>query len=240
MIGPVGPQKLPRLPTVQRGQRTQNSGSNRALGHRSQKSLAYVADANDLAAATKSTARLEAEAAFATLQVRSLPQLSAQVIVRRTRSANFAGKPTPEGDNGSTTQLTAKCSRVFRVEAPPPSRSLEASFAALPPPAEASTHNRSMPAQAAANPTARRIATDRRPGPVLHVIHAPPERKREAGVPRSQFDLLTGELERVNPILEIISRAQAFCLLDKRVAREWLRLSRKVDELHAHIRAQMR
>ena len=98
----------------------------------------------------------------------------------------------------------------------------------------------SLAAQTPANSNARRIATDKRPGPVLHVIHAPPERTRTAEAPQPRLALLIGELERVTPVLEIIARAQAFSLVDERIEREWLRLSRKVDKLHAQIRAQVR
>jgi hypothetical protein len=54
------------------------------------------------------------------------------------------------------------------------------------------------------------------------------------------LDLLLGELERVTPVLEFIARAQTFSLVDERIAREWLRLSRKVDKLHEQIRARVR
>ena len=225
---------------VQNGQRTQNSATNKALRHRAPALLAYEADVNDLAAATKSAARLAAESAFVAPQVRSLPQPLALIIVRRTRSASLLVKPTPEASDSPTSELTAKGPRVFRVEAPPTPRSAEASFAALPPPTETSRHSGSLPAQTPANPNARRIATDKRPGPVLHVVHVPPERKREAEAPQPRLDLLIGELERVTPVLEVIARAQAFSLVDERIARELLRLSRKLDALHAQIRAQMR
>lgn len=97
---------------------------------------------------------------------------------------------------------------------------------------------RQSAAQAPASPNGRRIAADKRPGPVLHVILAPPEREREAEAPQPRLDLLLGELERVTPVLEFIARAQPFSLVDERLAREWLRLSRRVDKLHEQIRAR--
>ena len=225
---------------VQHGQRTQNSATNPARGHRAQAVLAYKADANELAAATKRAARLAAEAVFAAPQVRSLVQPLAQVTVRRTRSASVAVEPPPEASDSPTIEPTARCPRVFKVEAAPISPSVEAGLATLPPPTERSTHSDSLPAEAPAIRRPRRIATDKRPGPVLHVIQAPPERKLEAEVPQPRLDFLTGKLDRVTPVLETIARAQAFSLFDERFAREWLRLSQKVDRLHAQIRAQVR
>ncbi len=225
---------------VLHGQRTQNSATNTALGHRAQALLADQADANERVAATRSAARLAAEAAFAAPQVRSLAQPSAQVIVRRTRSASLAVEPTPEASHRPTIELTAKSARVFRVEAAPTSQSVEPGSATLPPKTEGSTRSGSLPAQARAIPHPRRIGTDKRPGPVLHVVPAPSEPRREAEVPQPRLALLTAELDRVTPVLETIARAQAFSLVDERFAREWMRLSRKVERLHAQIRAQVR
>ena len=224
---------------VQHGQRTQNSPTNPARGHRAQALLAYKADANELVAATKSAARLAAEAAFAAPQVRSLVQPLAQVTVRRTRSASVAVEPPPEASDSPTIEPTARGPRVFKVEAAPISPSVEAGLATLPPPTEGSTHSDSLPAHAPATPSERRIATDKRPGPVLHVVHAPPKRQRESEVLQRQLELLTSGLDRVKPVLETIARAQAFSLVDERFAREWMRLSQKVDRLRAQIRAQV-
>jgi hypothetical protein len=221
---------------VQHGQRTQNSATNPARGHRAQALLAYRADANELAAATKSAARLAAEAAFAAPQVQPL----AQVTVRRTRSASVAVEPPPEASDSLTIEPTARSARVFRVEAAPISPSVEAGLATLPPPTEGSTYSGTLPAHATEPPRERRIATYKRPGPVLHVVHAPPERQRESEVLQRQLELLTSGLDRVKPVLETIARAQAFSLVDERFAREWMRLSKKVDRLRAQIRAQVR
>ena len=145
---------------VQHGQRTQNSATNPARGHRAQALLAYRADANELAAATKSAARLAAEAAFAAPQVRSLAQPLAQVTVRRTRSASVAVEPPPEASDSPTIEPTARGPRVFKVEAAPISPSVEAGLATLPPPTEGSTHSDSRqrtrlrpPANVASPPT---------------------------------------------------------------------------------------
>ncbi len=224
---------------LQHGQRTQNSTTSKALGHRAQALLAYKADANELAVEVKSAARLAAEAAFSAPQLGPLPAPSAQVTVRRTRSARLDGEPTPRAINGPTLELTAKAARVFRVEAAASSQAVEAGLAALSPTTKGSTHGASLPAQAPAIPHPRRIANDKRPGPVLHVIHASPDRKRDVQAPQARLDFLTSELARVTPVLETIAQAQAFNLVDERFAREWLRLSRKVDKLHAQIRAQV-
>lgn len=129
---------------------------------------------------------------------------------------------------------------MFRVEAAPISPSVEAGLATLPPPTEGSTHSGTLPAHAPATPRERRIATDKRPGPVSHVVHAPPKRQRESEVLQRQLDLLTSGLDRVKPVLETIARAQAFSLVDERFVREWMRLSQKLDRLRAQIRAQVR
>jgi hypothetical protein len=88
-----------------------------------------------------------------------------------------------------------------------------------------------------------RIASDKRPGPVTHFFQALPVPLREqpaaAETPQPRLSVLMAELQSVSPDLEMIAQAQAFSLVDKSVAREWLRLSRQLDELHAKILAQM-
>lgn len=225
---------------VQHGQRTQNSTTNTTLGRRAQAPLAYKSDANEQVAAAKSAARMAAEAAFEAPQVRSLAQPSPQVISRRTRSAIPAGEPAPEPCDSPTSERMAKSARVFRVEPAPTAQSVEIGSAILPPKSEGSPLSDSLPALAPVISHRRRIGTDKRPGPVLHVIHAPYEPKRAAEASPLRLDWLAGELDRVTPVLQAIARAQAFSLADARFAREWNRLSRKVDRLHAQVRAQLR
>ena len=233
---------------MQHGQRTQNAAPNKSPRHRAQARQAGQQDANDLTAATRSAARLAAEAAFALPRISSLPVQPTQVSVRRSRSAGLAVKPTPipaptpVGNGGSDFELTVKGARVFRVEAVPTPQPVEATCAGVPLPNETSKHQGNLPDQVHAN--SRRIASDKRPRPVLHLIHALPEllpeRQTEAEAPQPRLGLLIGELQRVTPALEMIARAQAFSLVDERMAREWQRLSRQLDELHAKILTQIR
>ena len=94
----------------------------------------------------------------------------------------MAVEPPPEASDSPTIEPTARGARVFRVEAAPISPSVEAGLATLPPPTEGSTYSGTLPEHAPATPRERRIATDKRPGPVLHVVHAPPKRQRESEV----------------------------------------------------------
>lgn len=59
---------------------------------------------------------------------------------------------------------------------------------------------------------ARRPAPDRRPGPVTHVLKAPPRPPPPAG----QAADLAAQLARLAPVLAEIERAQAFQFLDDR------------------------
>ena len=72
----------------------------------------------------------------------------------------------------------------------------------------------------------------------MHVVHA-----RAAGstaaTPDPRPSLLIDSLQQVTPDLEMIARAQAFSLVDEGLRREWLRLSKQADELHAEILTQM-
>lgn len=226
---------------MQHGQRTQHSTSNNALRQRTRAPFAREPDINDLTAATKSAARLAAEAAFALPQVYPLPQQPAQVSVRRNRSAGLAVAPVTEGNLELNTEQPAKSSRVFRIEAAPMPQSIAASFAASSTTTEASTHNDVLAAQTPEQPNSRRIASDKLPRPVMHFIHTmpdlQPERQPDADKPQPRLGALIAKLQGVTPDLEMIARAQTFSLVDRRLTREWLRLSRQIDELHAKILA---
>lgn len=222
---------------MQHGQRIQNSAPNTLFGRRAQTLMAYKGEPDERVEVTRSAARLAAEAAFAAPQVVVLAQQpAAKVMVRRTRSASLAAEPPPEPTHGAAIELTPKSARVFRVEAAPKAPSVEACSASSPPQAEESTLSAGSLVKAPAIPKPRRIGTDKRPGPVLHVV-APSEPTRPVEVRPPRLDWLAGELGRVTPVLEGIARAQAFTLVDERCAREWMRLSRKVDRLLAQIRA---
>jgi hypothetical protein len=139
-------------------------------------------------------------------------------------------------------QLT-KEPRVFRVDAAltlPPVDSLVASPAAT----EAAPRSATLADQAADQAVLHRIASNKRPGPVTHVIHVlpevPREQQAEAETQQARPGVLMAELQGVSPDLAMIAQAQAFSLVDEGVAREWMRLSRQLDELHATILDRMR
>lgn len=222
------------------GRRTQNSAPNNFHRHRTQELPARTPATNDLAAASRSAARRAAEAAFDAPQVQSLPQHPAQVFVRRSRAAGFAAKAVPEQDDVPNVKATAKASRVFRVAAAQVPRTAETADLASRSPMETSACSGGAGAHTPALPSARRVATDKRPGPVLQVVHALPERRRETAAPQPRPALLIAETARLEPALKMLAPAQAFSLVDERVVREWRGLARKIDDLHAQIRARMR
>ena len=79
-----------------------------------------------------------------------------------------------------------------------------------------------------------------RPGPVVHVIHALPMRRREIEVAQPTLGALIVELVRVGPVLEEIERAQSLLFIDERFSKEWQRLSLRADELRRELQAQLR
>jgi hypothetical protein len=143
---------------------------------------------------------------------------------------------------GLATEQLTKAPRVFRVDAAPTPPSVDL-LAASPGTTEAAPHSAILAAQTPDQAVLHRIASDRRPGPVTHFFQTLPELPRnqqvEAETPRPRLGVLMAELQGLSPDLEMIAQAQAFSLVDESVAREWLRLSRQLDELHAKILAQM-
>ena len=232
-----------RIP-VQRGQRTQHSAPNKSRRRSTHARLAREpnsSNTNDLTTRTKSAARLAAEAAFAPPQVYPVPTSQAQVSVRRSRSTCLAAAPVPESQLESSTQQLTKSSRVFRVQAEPTPHSTAPSLAATTPTTEGPTHNDSLAAKGSGQTSSSRIGSDRRPGPGRQVFHAAlesqPERQPEVQKPQPRPGVLIAALQGVAPDLEMIAQALEFSLVDERVARQWLRLSRQLDELHEKIRA---
>jgi hypothetical protein len=148
-----------------------------------------------------------------------------------------------EGNLELNTEQLAKSSRVFRVKAAPTPQSIAAAFPASATTIESSMQNDILAAQTPDQRNSGRIASDKRPGPVMHVIHAmpalQPERQPDAEPPQPRLGVLIAELQGVTPNLEMIARAQTFSLVDQRLTREWLRISRQIDELHAKILAQL-
>jgi hypothetical protein len=223
---------------VQPGQRSPNAALNKSLRHRSHTRL--EPDTIDRSAATKSAARLAAEAAFAPPRLSPLPQPAGQVIVRRTRSTSLVAEPAPEDAAGSANEQRTKGSRVFRVESEPTSKSAEKAAEGLSAAAAALPHGANVAGPPPAPLNSHRIASNKRPGPVMHVICALPDRPPEAEPQQPQLSQLILDLQRVTPVLELIARAQTFSLVDERLVREWRRLSRQADDIHTSILAQLR
>jgi hypothetical protein len=192
---------------------------------------AYRANADDLATASRSAARLAAEAAFTEPQVQKLLLQPTQVIVRRSRSASPGIKSIPGDTVAGDIEPAVKSARVFRVASSPLSQISEAACAD-----RASMLVGDAPVQAHGSPRSRRRADDRRPGPVLHVVHALPGRPAaEPAGPR--LDYLIEELAKVGPILESIQYAQAFEIRDIGSAAAWEQMSKTAERLRADLLA---
>lgn len=181
-----------------------------------------------------SAARLAAEAAFAGPRDPATPANPAQVIVRRDRRADPAAeRPAGTGagnvtsDNANAAPADAgKGPRVFRVEgvrSPAPHDM---------PPADT--------AVTGVVQRSRRIATDRRPGPVMHQVHATPLPQRAAGDSATALDLLRSRLADVGQLLRAVAHAQSLQFVDERFDLEWQQLSRKADGIRQDLQALRR
>jgi hypothetical protein len=109
---------------------------------------------------------------------------------------------------------------------------------------EAAPHGAILAAQQLDQAVLHRIASDKRPGPVRHVIHALPELlpnlQREVETLEPRLGALMADLQRVSLNPKMTAGAQAFSLVDEKLGREWNSLSLRLDELHTKILAQMR
>ena len=72
------------------------------------------------------------------------------------------------------------------------------------------------------------------------MVQAVPRHPDVAHVTVAQLKTVIAELALVEPVLELIQRAQAFRAIDDRFAGEWLRLSRRADAIQMKLRAQLR
>lgn len=173
-----------------------------------------------------SAARLAAEAAFAGPRDPAPPAHLAQVIVRRDRLADPAGERPADTGAGVAPDAAAKGPRVFLVEGvrnPAPNDG---------PPADT--------AMTGAVPRSRRIASDRRPGPVLHRVHATPLPQRPPEGSAAVLDVLRSRLADLGQLLLAVERAQSFQFVDQRFELEWQRLSRKAHGIRQELQALRR
>jgi hypothetical protein len=173
-----------------------------------------------------SAARLAAEAAFAA-PLFSAPPASApaQVTVRRARGPGLATAVADDVDTssaGPSDSSTAKGPRVFRIDAAPSAVTLVADDLPTPTAWQGDDAVVSRPTS-----RLRRTATDKRPGPVLHVVHTLPSRQVTSLQP---LGALTTQLALLEPVLADIQHAQAFQFVDNSQASEWQRLGRVADD----------
>lgn len=168
-----------------------------------------------------SAARRAAEAAFAGATRQPAPSRETKVIVRSARLVRRAETPQVTDGMSAPTQPASRAPRVFRIDG------------------TGATFQPEVPATEAA-PRSRRVASDRRPGPVLHVVHAVPPSPDVASMTVAQLKTVIAELALVEPVLALIQRAQAFRAIDDRFAREWLRLARRADAIQGKLRARLR
>jgi hypothetical protein len=241
------------------GSRFQNPSSQPPRGPRRSTTGGTLPRTADLQDAPKSPARLAAEAAFADVAgPRTSPSQPPQVTVRRRRVAHPdvapQANPAAAGKDERATAgqpRTDKSPRVFRVAGEPasqgraaPSGDQAATAAAASTgqvPAQAGTGKPAATGtQAASRARPRQAAANRRPGPVLHVVHAmarpsPPVQHRwppSAGLAQALAD--------VGLVLDAVARAQAWVFVIEHRTREWHRLSQRLDALRRELKARLR
>jgi hypothetical protein len=200
------------------------------------------ADGSD--ATPMSAARLAAEAAFAAPPLFSTPSptqsTSALVTVRRARGTALAPAADEETDTAGESghaSSPVKGPRVFRVDAPVlVATAADASRQPSTWQADEAVPISSSPIWPTA-PRLRRSSTHKRPGPVLHVVHALPPRQE---LPLLPLLALTAQLARVEPVLADIRFAQALRLMDNNQASEWQRLGRVADDIRQALQTMLR
>lgn len=200
--------------------------------------------ATDSSEAPKSAARLAAEAVFALPERELSPADAPQVVVRKARVVAAAAPmpmPIPMPQSPASAPPKAEVPRVFRVDTPIDAQAAlaRARFAQ---PAGA------VPAAAVDAPAFeriarnKRIAVDKRPGPMVQLFQAPPTARSEALVapesaaePQFQAQELLAQLAQLEPVFESIRHAQSLRLVDDQSARAWQRLSLQAETIRKQI-----
>lgn len=175
-----------------------------------------------------SAARLQAEAAFGAPPPPSAPAQQAQVIVKRSRAM------VPDiGDTTSASTPAAaddKGPRVFRVDTLGSASSM---------PTDAAATEQQTPLAGAATPMRRRklrrIAVDKRPSAVVHIVHTPRPREPKPGELDPRLYRLGAELARLQPVLDDITRAQAMRFDADRHGADWSVLAKHLDQLRLEL-----
>lgn len=164
----------------------------------------------------------------------------AQITVRRARGLTLA-QPAVAEASPSANEPIGKRPRVFRVEVARDHQTLRAAPAPGTPQDAASHRQADLPKQ-----RKRRLAADKRPGPVVlvHSLPAPlpfqPPQPLQPyrAAPRSAA-LLAG-LEKITPTLAAIEEAQSFWFIDHGFDSHYQRLSKQADELLKQLRNRRR
>lgn len=219
------------------GLRTQTPKANRssAVATTAETNLNKVG--NDEFSAPMSAARQAAEAAFAA-PVQRAPQISeALVTVRKSRHAVAMEGHAAAEVALAETESGQRTPRVFRVGPPPATDTGDAKPVSEPmlqgtPRSNVETASRSPPRP-------RRRNGEKRPGPVLHVVHSQME-PSAARVVEPRLDELMAELTAVGPVLHTTHTAGSLLLVEKRFAADWQRLAQRVDALRKELRAMLR
>lgn len=208
----------------------------RTGSHRAQHRMAVPAEGNGLHTAPISAARLAAEAAFTAPPSNPAPAVQTQVTVRKVRlaaSASPTGMPAAGAQDSG--EQARKAPRVFRLDASQAAPNLQMSAD------QAAVQTSSAAVSIGMTRRSARKATDKRPGPVVHVIHALPVQRREIQkVAQPTLEALIMKLACVEPVLQQIQHAQALVFIDERFSKEWQRCSRRADELHRELKALLR
>lgn len=203
------------------------------LGPRAQNPFARQPDR-----APMSAARLAAEAAFAAPNsAQPTAAAAASVVLRRSRLVAGQGPAAQHEaaahEAAATHAAAGKNARVFRVQATPTNPfSPEAAAGAAD--AEPSAPTPKPPTRA------RRVGSDKRPGPVLMLVQAPVAVAAVVELPTPPLEDLLTQLNLAGQLLQAAERAQSFRLDTDSCAKEWQQLSHKIDSLREDIRSQLR
>jgi hypothetical protein len=169
----------------------------------------------DGAEGSKSAAWLAAEHVFVERQ-QALPAATAAVVTlkRRRAMARPADAAGPAAEAAPALSTEALEPRVFRLHS-----------ARSEPPEQPAAPNSTPLA-----PTRKRrlAASERRPGPVAHIVVEP---RAVQATPVLSTRLLAERLAEVEPILDAIRVARSFRFIDERPDAAWHRLSRAADRL---------
>jgi hypothetical protein len=85
----------------------------------------------------------------------------------------------------------------------------------------------------------RRIAADKRPSPVVHIVHTSRPTEPQAGELDPRVYRLGTELAQLQPVLDDITRAQAMRFDADRHSAAWTALARHLDQMRLELHQQL-